>query len=120
MDGRRFIFNGILSRALVVAVSLLAAGATCFAAEESRYTHAVLIRFEGEINPKTRFYIDRKLDEAKSSGADLVVIEIDSSGGLVYDSTTIARRLSKINWAHTVAFIPDKAISGAAIISLGL
>ncbi len=83
------------------------------------YQHGVLIRFQGEIVPGLQAYLYRKLDIAKEQGADLVIIEIDSPGGRLIESAEIAERLQKLEWAHTVAYIPREAISGAAIVALG-
>ena len=37
----------------------------------------------------------------------------------MYESLDIAEQLQKVDWAHTVAYVPKWAISGAAIVSLG-
>jgi membrane-bound serine protease (ClpP class) len=79
----------------------------------------VLIRFEGPITPMLEQYFYRKLAVAREKSADLVVVEIDSPGGLLESSLAIADRLRDLDWAHTVAYIPREAISGAAIAALG-
>ncbi|NQT37517.1 MAG: peptidase [Planctomycetes bacterium] len=91
------------------------------AAEEAprEFSRGVLIRFEGEINPMLQQYLYRKLDEAKAADADVVIVEIDSPGGYVIESLDIAKRLRDLPWAHTVAYVPDMALSGAAIVALG-
>ena len=92
----------------------------CTAGETPRhYSHPVLIRFEGPITPMLQQYFYRKLDAAKQDKADLVIVEIDSPGGFVEESLDIANRLSDTNWAHTVAYVPREALSGAAIVALG-
>jgi membrane-bound serine protease (ClpP class) len=88
-------------------------------AERPKYQHGVLIRFEGRIGPSLQRYLSRKLDTAKEEGADLVILEIDSGGGRVFESYRIAEQMRDLSWAHTVAFIPDKAPSGAAVVALG-
>jgi len=113
------MFGGHYIKTAVLLALLLTLGTACFAAEETRFQRGVLIRLEGEINSKNKFYMDRKLEDARALGADLLVVEIDSPGGYLNESLDIARALSKIDWAHTVAFIPDEAISGGAIIALG-
>lgn len=80
---------------------------------------AVLVRFEGEITPMLRAYLFRKLDMAEKDGANLLIVEIDSPGGIVDDSKLIAERLRDVQWARTVAFVPREALSGAAIVALG-
>jgi len=83
------------------------------------YNRPVLIHVEGPIGPLLHAYVERKLDEAKSKNADLVILEIESPGGTAHHSFLIANQLKDLDWAHTVAYVPDYAISGAAIISLG-
>jgi membrane-bound serine protease (ClpP class) len=87
--------------------------------EPANYKHAVVIRFDGEIGPPLEAYLSRKLDIAKEQGADLVIIEIESPGGQLLASRDIAERLQTLGWAHTAAFVPRDAISGAAIVALG-
>ncbi len=79
----------------------------------------VIIEFKGPIGPMLVQYFYRKLDEAKRMGADVVVIEIDSPGGVVNESFDIAHELHDIEWARTVAFIPDQALSAATFVALG-
>jgi membrane-bound serine protease (ClpP class) len=47
------------------------------------------------------------------------VLEIDSPGGYLNDSREIAETLRDLTWAHTVAYVPHEALSGAAFIALG-
>ena len=94
--------------------------ADCPAAEKTRsYSRPVLIRFEGAITPMLQQYFYRKLDIARKDGADLVIVEIYSPGGTVTESVDIANRLRELEWAHTVAYVPREALSGAAIVALG-
>ena len=103
---------------VALGVLLLAAGVGP-AAEPVTYHHGVIIRFEGEILPGLQAYLYRKLDAAKEQGADLVIVEINHPGGRLDESLEIAERLQNVDWAHTVAYVPHEAISGAAIASLG-
>ena len=99
----------------------LGLGGTLAAAEPPapKYQHAVLIRFEGTITPLLEQFLYRKLDDAQADGADLVIVEIDSPGGLVESSFNVAHRLRDLDWAATVAYVPREALSGAAIVALG-
>ncbi len=89
------------------------------AAPRGKYNRGVLIHFEGTITPMRESFLNRKLDEAQGKGADLLIIEIDSPGGYLEESLNIAHRLRDLDWAHTVAFVPRQALSGAAIMALG-
>ena len=110
--------NARLVRRSLILLSI--ASAIVMAAEQNEKPNlVVLIPFEGEIEPLGEHAFYRKLDEARSLGADVVIVEIDSPGGLVSSSIELAERLQDVTWAKTVAFIPDQAISGAAMMSLG-
>ncbi|MEO8495318.1 MAG: hypothetical protein ABI614_09620, partial [Planctomycetota bacterium] len=108
---------------LAIALCCVAASACAALAQDDqparRYNKAVLIRFEGPITPLLEQFIYRKLDVAKEKGADLVIIEIDSPGGYLDASLNLADRFRDLDWAHTVAFVPREALSGAAIAALG-
>jgi membrane-bound serine protease (ClpP class) len=88
-------------------------------APAKKYQKAVLIRFEGMIDEYLLQYFHRKLKAAEAAGADLLIIEIESPGGLVDASFEIAGALRDVAWARTVAYIPETAYSGAAIVALG-
>ncbi len=79
----------------------------------------VLIKFTGDINYRRTAYLRSKLVRAKHLKADLIVVEIDSPGGLKDESLELAEQLRDIDWAYTIAYVPREAISGAALIALG-
>lgn len=83
------------------------------------FERAVIIEFEGAIDRRMLAYFERKLEAAKRYEADLVVVEIKSPGGGLDESLLIAEKLRDTDWATTVAHIPEMAISGAALISIG-
>ena len=87
--------------------------------EPARFQKGVIIRFEGMITPIIEQFFYRQLAAAERAGADLVIVEIDSPGGLVDPSFQIAQKLRYVDWAQTVAFVPRKALSGAAVVALG-
>src|SRR3972149_2613088 len=106
---------------LLAAAGCLVAASSVRAAEvpEKKYSHGVLIRLEGPIGSMQEEYLNRKLALAEAEGADLLILEIDSPGGTLDETLNIAGGLRDLNFAHTVAYIPKQALSGAAIIALG-
>jgi membrane-bound serine protease (ClpP class) len=82
------------------------------------FRKGVVIRVEGIILPQLEGFVNRKLDQAQGLGADLVILEIASPGGALEVTLELADRLRDLQWAHTVAYIPREALSGAAILAL--
>ncbi len=88
-------------------------------ARPTEFQKPVLIEFHGEITMELTRYFNNRLERAKQQGADLLIIEIDSPGGLKIESLQMARALRDCKWAYTVALIDNEAISGGALVSLG-
>ena len=87
--------------------------------ENEKFTKPALIEFKSDISLRSFEYFKRKLAAAKKLGADLIVVEFNSPGGLLDESLQIAEMLRDVKWARTIAFIPNRALSGAALGSLG-
>jgi len=78
-----------------------------------------IIEFHGDIDWQLSQYFRMKIAEAKSAGHDLIIVDIDSPGGLKSESLNLAELIRNIDWAYTVAFVPREALSGAALVSFG-
>ena len=78
----------------------------------------VLIEFHGEINGLLTSFFNRAMDKAEAAGADLILLEVDSPGGLKIESLQMARRLRDCE-AYTVVIVENEAISGGSLVSLG-
>ena len=83
------------------------------------YEQAALIHFNGPITSRLEQYVYRKTDKARASGADLLIIQMDSPGGELEASLRLANYFRDLDWAYTVAYVPQQALSGAAIAALG-
>ncbi len=109
----------------VYAVVLLGwgAGAAAQVPDQARprpttFETPVWIQFEGPINHRLSLYLRSRLHRAQQLGADLIVLEINSPGGLAIESVELAELL-RDSPAYTVAYVPRQALSGAAILCLG-
>ena len=87
--------------------------------EPPSFRRPALIEFQGMITPMLEQFVRRQLEVARQHEADVVILEIDSPGGLVDPSFAIAQTLRAVDWAPTIAFIPREALSGAAVVALG-
>ena len=84
------------------------------------FERPAIIQFHGQIDRKLFLYFKSRLARAKRDGVDLLIIEVDSPGGLLEESQDMAIALRNVDWAYTVAFVPNEAISGGALVSLGV
>ena len=80
-----------------------------------------LIEIKGMIDPVLASFLQRQVERAVDGGAKMIIFEIDSPGGYFYESEVLARSLAELKdrGVHAVAYIPQKATSGAALIALG-
>ncbi len=78
-----------------------------------------VIEFTGEITFESGSYFKNRFRAAKQSGCDLLIVDVDSPGGLKTESLDIAAMIRDCDWAYTVVFVKNEAISGGALISLG-
>jgi membrane-bound serine protease (ClpP class) len=79
---------------------------------------AAVIRISGEVDDYRRDMLFSRFHKAEASGAKIVILEIDTYGGLVTSGLDISRFLRGQSKVHTVAFIDNKAISAGSLIAL--
>lgn len=80
-----------------------------------------LIKLDGVIDTLQESFILRQIDRAVAEGAQCIVFQIDSPGGLLRESEQLASAIADLEAKNirTIAYIEKEAISGAAIIALG-
>ncbi len=80
-----------------------------------------LIEIKGMIEPVLASFLQRQIERAVDEGAKIIIFEVDSPGGYLFESEELAETIAdlKDRGVHAVAYIPKGAYSGAAIISLG-
>lgn len=81
---------------------------------------AAVISVKGMIDDGLLKSIERRSEEAIAMGASYLIYEIDTYGGLVISGHQISDYLilKAGKRAHTVAFVPTKAISAGAMVSV--
>ena len=78
---------------------------------------AAIVPLTGQIDDYSRNDLVRRFEKAKALGAKVIIIDINSPGGLVTASMDISQFLKRQSDIHTVAFI-EKAYSGAAMVAV--
>src|SRR6266568_5343846 len=79
---------------------------------------AAVIPIRGEINDYSRDAFMRRLTRARALGAKVIIIQLDTPGGLVTSALDISRTIRGLRDLHTIAFIDNKAYSAGAMIAL--
>src|SRR6266850_2581381 len=79
---------------------------------------AAVIPIRGEINDYSRDAFLRRLSRARALGAKVIIIQLDTPGGLVTSALDISRTIRGLRDIRTIAFIDNKAYSAGAMIAL--
>jgi membrane-bound serine protease (ClpP class) len=85
-------------------------------AQSQRTVYVVPIT--GTVDPGMAGFVDRVYREASAKPDTLVVLEIDTFGGMVDSALEIVDTLIKLPPERTIAFVENKAISAGALIAL--
>ena len=82
---------------------------------------AVIIKINDMIEPGLEHFVYRQIDRAIAQKMNLVIFEIESPGGYVITSINISAHIADLakRKIRTVAYVPKKAYSGAAIVAAG-
>ena len=80
-----------------------------------------VIAIHEAITPMTEEFILRQIRTSVGEGANLLIFDIDSPGGYLFSSVNIANTIADLDPTKvtTVAWISERALSGAAVIALG-
>ena len=79
---------------------------------------AAVIPIRDEINDYSRDAFLRRLNKARALGAKVIIIQLDTPGGLVTSALDISRTIRGLRDLKTIAFIDNKAYSAGAMIAL--
>jgi len=110
----RFLF--LLGLSVLMLPGAVFGQAVAAAAQERR--SAVIIPLREDINPLSGAIFQRKFKQAAESGADVVILDINSPGGWTMITFELMDVLLDAKNVETVAYIDKDAISGAALFSL--
>ena len=77
-----------------------------------------LVTISGEISDVTTESIERRVKLARDAGAQVIVFEIDTPGGLVTAALDICDFIKNLTEVHTIAWVHTQAISAGSMISM--
>src|SRR5580692_4201291 len=81
-------------------------------------TKTVVITIAGEIDDYNRDQLFHKFEDAKTLGAKVVILNVDTYGGLLTSGLEISRFIKRQDDLHVVAYVRDKAISAGSMIAM--
>ena len=79
---------------------------------------AAIVPLVGQIDDYSRDDLIKRFEKAKAMGAKAIIVSIDSPGGMVTSSMEISRYLKRQTDVRTIAFVKEKAYSGAAMVAV--
>jgi membrane-bound serine protease (ClpP class) len=79
---------------------------------------AAVVVLQGEIDDYNRDMVMKRFADARSAGAKVVILSIDTYGGMVTSGLDISRFIKQQSDLHTVAIVQNKAISAGAMIAM--
>jgi len=89
----------------------------CLTHTVNAQTKVMVMDIKGEIDPLMRRYVSLALDHARQTQADVVIIEMDTYGGLLTDAADIVENIIAFKKPVWV-FINSDAASAGALISI--
>jgi len=114
-----FILIGILTLAGTALAELPAGNSqTPSLADSLQPQPAAVIPIRGEINDYSRDAFLRRLSKARGLGAKVIIIQLDTPGGLVTSALDISRTIRGLRDLKTIAFVDNKAYSAGAMIAM--
>jgi membrane-bound serine protease (ClpP class) len=101
---------GLVLRLLLLALAVAASPVPSAAQGD----HAAVLSLKGIINPAAASYVERAIDDAHRSGASVIVLEIDTPGGLDTSMRAIIQKIIGSKVPVVVYVSPAGARAGSA------
>jgi membrane-bound serine protease (ClpP class) len=79
---------------------------------------AAVVELRGEINNYSRDLFERRVNQARQQGATVIIIDLDTYGGVATSGLEISQFIKQHSDLHTIAFVNPKAYSAGAMIAV--
>jgi len=102
---------------LLISLLLLGPFLTRAQSDSTELQKVLVMEIRSEIDARTNRYVELAFDEVEEIGADLIVINMDTYGGALYDADDIRTRMLETE-IPVYVFINKDAASAGALISI--
>lgn len=85
--------------------------------ELPKFSNPAIIIAHGTIDAGLQYSVRRRVEEALADGADLILFDVNSDGGLLDEALQTARYVAGLD-VTTVAYVSGHALSAAALFSV--
>ncbi len=77
-----------------------------------------VLSLHGEITDVTAESLQRRIESARTQGASVIILDMDTPGGLVTSSIAIADLVRNLTGVKTVAWVHPDAMSGGSLVAV--
>ncbi len=85
---------------------------------EDGKVHVVVVEAQGEVDNFLRDSIQSRINTARNLGAEVVILKLDTYGGLVTAGLETSRFIKQQDDLYILCFVDEKAISAGAMIAM--
>jgi len=113
----RFPWVSACAAALLLSIATWAPAFSADAPAGDERVGAIL-SLSGEITDITTEGLKRRIESARAQGAKVIILNLDTPGGLVTSSIAIADLMRNLPGVKTVAWVNPDAISGGSLVAM--
>lgn len=108
----------LLKRQILILVLFLLVTATCAIAQDAR--RVLMISVDGSINPSSADYVISGIERARETGAECLIIKLNTPGGLLASTRTIVTGMLEADVPVIIFVYPDGAQAASAGVFITL
>lgn len=110
--------SGLVHVAFIIALLAVFSPTVRAATPATQPSRTVVITLTGEIDDYARDGLIHRFEQAKAMGAQTVILELNTPGGLVTSALSITQYLRSLDDLHVIAYVHREAYSAGSMIAM--